>query len=193
MLGTPLIWCIWLRYFDIFPSLTVSLWFSSKMSEKIEKIEKIEKNRKNIYIYFLNQAISIGNRLKKTLEKTSSYNMQPKKSCVGWKLGRSIRKNERKKSKKSKKIEKNNFFSNQARSIGNRLKKTLEKKSSYNMQPKKSWVGWKLGRSVRKNELLFLYRHSCVFGDVWSFVVIHMLVWVWPKLFQAYCRYIETP
>ena len=36
--------------------------------------------------------------------------MQPKKSCVGWKLGRSIRKNERKKSKKSKKIEKNNFF-----------------------------------------------------------------------------------
>ena len=54
--------------------------------------------------------------------------------------------------KNRKKIEKNNFFLNQARSIGNRLKKTLEKKSSYNMQPKKSWVGWKLGRSVRKNE-----------------------------------------
>ena len=39
MLSTPLIGSIWLRYFDIFPSLTVSLWFSSKMSEKIEKIE----------------------------------------------------------------------------------------------------------------------------------------------------------
>ena len=79
--------------------------------------------------------------------------MQPKKSCVGWKLGRSIRKNERKKAKKSKKIEKKYiYFLNQARSIGNRQKKTLETKSSYNMQPKKSWVGWKLGRSVRKNE-----------------------------------------
>ena len=71
--------------------------------------------------------------------------MQPKKSCVGWKLGRSIRKNERKKSKKSKKIEKNNFFSNQARSIGNRLKKTLEKNRVIICSQKKvglagSWV-----------------------------------------------------
>ena len=61
------------------------------MSEKIEKIEKIEKKN-----FFLNQVRSIGNRLKKTLEKKSSYNMQPKKSWVGWKLGRSGRKNERK-------------------------------------------------------------------------------------------------
>ena len=157
--------------FDGFPLIFVENERKNRKNRKNRK--KIEKN-----IFFLKQAISIGNRLKKTLEKTSSNNIQPKKSCVGWKLGRSFRKNERKKSKKSKKIEKNNFFLNQARSIGNRLKKTLEKKSSYNMQPKKSWVGWKLGRSVRKNELLFLYRHSCVFGDVWSFVVIHMLVWV---------------
>ena len=70
-----------------------------------EKKRKNRKNRKNII--FLNQARSIGNRLKKTLEKKSSYNMQPKKSWVGWKLGRSIRKNERKKIEKIEKIEKN--------------------------------------------------------------------------------------
>ena len=87
--------------------------------------------------------------------------MQPKKSCVGWKLGRSIRKNERKKSKKSKKIEKNNFFLNQVRSIGNRLKKTLKPKLSHNMQPQKKlcglevesldWQKWaKMGKNGQK-------------------------------------------
>jgi len=85
--------------FDGFPLIFVE---NERKNRKNRKNRKKSKKNK----FFLKQAISIGNRLKKTLEKTSSYNIQPKKSCVGWKLGRSFRKNERKKSKKSKKIEK---------------------------------------------------------------------------------------
>ena len=72
--------------------------------------EKKRKNRKNrkkyIYIFFFNQARSIGNRLKKRWKQNRVIICSQKKVVFAGSWVVRFRKKERKKTKKSKKIEK---------------------------------------------------------------------------------------